>query len=68
MFRPNWPDLIETANSHRLWSTPLKAVVGLGLLLGPGIILTDPRLSAVRRARGYCMLTCLWSIFLTGGR
>lgn len=31
MFRPNWPDLVEAANSHHLWSIPVKAIVGIVL-------------------------------------
>ena len=29
MFRPNWSELVQAANSHRLWSIPLKAIVGI---------------------------------------
>ncbi len=31
MFRPNWSELVQAANSHRLWSIPLKAIVGIVL-------------------------------------
>ena len=31
MLRPNWNDVVEAANSHRLWSIPFKAIVGIVL-------------------------------------